>query len=97
MRPFSDNHEWKNAQDLNAAPLQQTLANLPDLQTLALYQSKHNLDNVHHAQVVQFAQMTGLNYGMALQCLSEMQWSNERAFEAFTNAKSQIPPEAFRI
>lgn len=105
LRPFSDNDAWSNAVPLVAhipevnIPLPSSSSlNLPsDPAVLAQYKVMNGLQEAQHAQVVQFAQVTGLNYAFSMQCLAESQWSNEAAFQAFNNAKPQIPPEAFRV
>ena len=106
LRPFNDNFAWKDAVSLISAPGEQpqSQTNLPDQTGLLQLQQSFQLVTVipnpqtdtQHAQVIVFAQTTGLNYSFSLQCLMEMEWSNERAYQAFGNARSQIPPEAFK-
>ena len=103
LRPFSDNYAWKNigsnVQTPSASPTATATltSNLPsDPNTLEHLRVSHGLQEAQHAQVIQFARVTGLNYMFSLQCLAESQWSNEHALQAFNNAKPQIPLEAFR-
>ncbi|KAJ3084400.1 nuclear mRNA export, poly(A)+RNA binding protein [Rhizoclosmatium hyalinum] len=66
-----------------------------DVNVLMQLKNAHALDDARHNLVIQFAQMTGLNYQFAAQCLNEVVWNGDAALAAFNNVRAQIPPAAF--
>ncbi|KAI8918953.1 hypothetical protein BC831DRAFT_481597 [Entophlyctis helioformis] len=70
---------------------------LPDPATLQQLKAQHNLSDQQHHLVVEFSKATGLNFQFSLQCLQETAWIQDRAMQAFVNAKPSIPPQAYRL
>ncbi|KAJ3221287.1 nuclear mRNA export, poly(A)+RNA binding protein [Clydaea vesicula] len=68
-----------------------------DLQNLIKYQMGFNLNNEQHLKVLQFSNLSGLNYAFSYQCLMESAWNYEIGLQNFQNVKASIPPNAFQF
>ncbi|CAD5223173.1 unnamed protein product [Bursaphelenchus okinawaensis] len=87
-------------QNLKMEPVQPTPVQPTPVQPQQAPPSTPNYDvndpNIREQMIVTFCQQSGMNREWSQKCLEDMKWNYEEAGQAFTQARANIPPEAFQ-